>query len=88
MHVLCGNIKIFFNVLNQRVRQNKLTQVAGYLTYSTMLALVPLIMVMFSIFSAFPVFNEVTDEIKHLHNFAPATGDVVGEYLDQFVNSK
>ncbi|MFD0966645.1 virulence factor BrkB family protein [Seminibacterium arietis] len=91
MHVLCGNIKIFFNVLNQRVRQNKLTQAAGYLTYSTMLALVPLIMVMFSIFSAFPVFNEVTDEIKHFifANFAPATGDVVGEYLDQFVaNSK
>ena len=30
------------------------------LTYSTMLAIVPLIMVVFSIFSAFPVFNEVT----------------------------
>ena len=50
----------FFALFWQRSQENKLTQAAGSLTYSTMLAIVPLIMVVFSIFSAFPVFNEVT----------------------------
>ncbi|CDF97612.1 Putative UPF0761 membrane protein HSM_1104 [Avibacterium paragallinarum JF4211] len=74
-----------------RFNQNKLNQAAGYLTYSTMLALVPLIMVVFSIFSAFPVFNEVTGELKQFifDNFAPNASNMVGEYIDQFVdNSK
>ena len=50
----------FLALFWQRSQKNKLTQAAGSLTYSTMLAIVPLIMVVFSIFSAFPVFNEVT----------------------------
>lgn len=72
-----------------RFKQNKLSQAAGALTYSTMLAIVPLIMVVFSIFSAFPVFNEVTDALKEFifANFAPSAGDVVGRYIDEFVNN-
>ncbi|MDY4595288.1 MAG: virulence factor BrkB family protein [[Pasteurella] aerogenes] len=79
----------FFRLFCCRFQQNKLTQAAGYLTYSTMLAIVPLIMVVFSIFSAFPVFNEVTGELKQFifTNFAPSAGDMVGEYIDQFVNN-
>lgn len=74
-----------------RFNQNRLTQAAGSLTYSTMLALVPLIMVVFSIFSAFPVFHEATGALKEVifTNFAPAASDVVGQYIDEFVtNSK
>ena len=44
----------FLALFWQRSQENKLTQAAGSLTYSTMLAIVPLIMVVFSIFSAFP----------------------------------
>ena len=39
--------KTFCTIFWQRFNQNKLTQAAGYLTYSTMLAIVPLIMVVF-----------------------------------------
>ncbi|UXN34521.1 virulence factor BrkB family protein [Avibacterium paragallinarum] len=91
MSVLWRNLSLFFNVFGLRFNQNKLNQAAGYLTYSTMLALVPLIMVVFSIFSAFPVFNEVTGELKQFifDNFAPNASNMVGEYIDQFVdNSK
>ncbi|MFZ7173523.1 virulence factor BrkB family protein [[Pasteurella] aerogenes] len=82
-------LNAFFRLFFCRFQQNKLTQAAGYLTYSTMLAIVPLIMVVFSIFSAFPVFNEVTGELKQFifTNFAPSAGDMVGEYIDQFVNN-
>lgn len=91
MSVLWRNLSLFFNVFWLRFNQNKLNQAAGYLTYSTMLALVPLIMVVFFIFSAFPVFNEVTGELKQFifDNFAPNASNMVGEYIDQFVdNSK
>ena len=81
--------KTFGAIFWQRFNQNKLTQAAGYLTYSTMLAIVPLIMVIFSIFSAFPVFNEVTGALKEFifTNFAPSASDVVGQYIDEFVNN-
>lgn len=81
--------KTFGAIFWQRFNQNKLTQAAGYLTYSTMLAIVPLIMVVFSIFSAFPVFNEVTGALKEFifTNFAPSASDMVGQYIDEFVNN-
>ena len=44
----------FLALFWQRSQENKLTQAAGSLTYSTMLAIVPLIMVVFSIFPPFP----------------------------------
>lgn len=89
MSILWQRLSLFLKVFWLRFNQNKLTQAAGYLTYSTMLALVPLIMVVFSIFSAFPVFNEVTGELKQFifANFAPSVSDIVGEYIDQFVNN-
>ena len=81
--------KTFGTIFWQRFNQNKLTQAAGYLTYSTMLAIVPLIMVVFSIFSAFPVFNEVTGALKAFifTNFAPSASNMVGQYIDEFVNN-
>ena len=84
-------LKLFLDVFWHRFNQNKLTQAAGSLTYSTMLAIVPLVMVVFSVFSAFPMFNEAMQALKSFifTNFAPAASDVVGQYIDEFVhNSK
>lgn len=80
-------LKLFF----YRVKQNRVDVYAGYLTYSTLLAIVPLIMVMFSVFTLFPIFDEATAQLKAFvyDNFAPNAGDLVQEYLDLFVsNSK
>ena len=76
----------FLALFWQRSQENKLTQAAGSLTYSTMLAIVPLIMVVFSIFSAFPVFNEVTWGIEriHLHQFRSFRERCCGTYIDEF----
>lgn len=83
------NIILFIRVFWHRFQSNKLTMAAGYLTYSTMLAIVPLIMVVFAIFSAFPVFNEVTTDLKLFiyDNFAPNAGDAVQHYIDSFVSN-
>lgn len=83
--------KLFLEVFWHRFNQNKLTQAAGYLTYSTTLAIVPLVMVVFSVFSAFPMFNETTIALKEFifTNVAPSASEVVGGYIDEFVhNSK
>ncbi|MDG6881845.1 YihY family inner membrane protein [Phocoenobacter uteri] len=80
---------LFINIFKIRFSENKLSMAAGHLTYNTMLAIVPLIMVMFSIFAAFPIFNEVTGELKTFiyQNFAPSVGDIVQTHLDNFVNN-
>ncbi|MDH2997678.1 hypothetical protein A1D22_08100 [Pasteurellaceae bacterium LFhippo2] len=80
-------LKLFF----YRFQQNKIGIYSGYLTYSTLLAIVPLIMVVFSVFTLLPIFDEATNQLKELvyDNFAPNAGNMVQEYLDMFVaNSK
>ncbi|KGQ70513.1 membrane protein [Chelonobacter oris] len=82
-----SQLLLFLKLFWHRFNQNKLNMAAGYLTYSTMLALVPLMMVVLAIFSAFPVFEEVSGQIQHLifSNFAPETGGVLQQYLNEFV---
>jgi membrane protein len=82
-----SKLLIFLKLFWHRFNQNKLNMAAGYLTYSTMLALVPLMMVILAIFSAFPVFSEVSEQIQNLifDNFAPETVGVVQQYISEFV---
>lgn len=82
-----ANIFLFLKLFWQRTQENKLPVSAGYLTYSTMLAIVPLIMVAFSVFTIFPIFDEATQTLKAFiyDNFAPNAGEMVEEYLDLFV---
>ena len=64
----------FLALFWQRSQENKLTQAAGSLTYSTMLAIVPINYGgVFRFFPPFPFFNEVTGGIEriHLHQFRP-----------------
>lgn len=82
---------LFIKLLLKRWKIHNIPVSAGYLTYSTTLAIVPLVMVVFSIFTAFPIFQEATEQLKTLiyDNFAPNAGDMVEEYIDLFVaNSK
>jgi membrane protein len=48
---------------------------------------VPLIAVVFALFAAFPMFSDVSIQIRHFifANFIPATGDVIQGYIEQFV---
>lgn len=85
------NLLFFIKLLFHRSEENKIGIYSGYLTYSTLLAIVPLIMVVFSIFTLLPIFDEATVQLKEFayDNFAPNAGQMVQEYLDLFVeNSK
>ncbi|KAE9531734.1 virulence factor BrkB family protein [Ursidibacter sp. B-7004-1] len=88
---MTSRILFFIKLFLFRSEQNRIAIYSGYLTYSTLLSLVPLIMVAFSIFTLLPIFDQATTQLKELayDNFAPNASHMVQEYLDLFVeNSK
>jgi len=59
---------------------------ASALSFSTILALVPLLAVVFSALSLFPIFETWSGEIQDFvyRNFLPALGEQVRQYLEEF----
>lgn len=59
---------------------------ASALAFTTLLALVPLLIVIFSILAAFPVFNHVSAQLQHFvfQNFVPSSGAVIENYISRF----
>lgn len=82
-----GRLKAFGRHLWQQFREDRSFESAGALSYTSLLALVPLMAVMFGVISAFPVFDRWAGELEDyiFANFVPASGDVVHEYINEFV---
>jgi membrane protein len=71
----------------QRARKERLAQVAGSLTFTTVLAIVPLVSVSFALFNRFPIFKRFEDAIEEhlLKSLLPADiARTVLKYLNQF----
>ena len=70
-----------------RLRQDRLSVTASALTFTTVLALVPLFAVVLSVFTAFPLFGRLRDALEHwlINSLIPAgIADTVMGYLTQF----
>ncbi|WP_413726135.1 virulence factor BrkB family protein [Sodalis sp. RH16] len=82
-----GRCYSFIKLLVIRIDQDRLTVLAGHLAYVSLLSLVPLVTVVFALIAAFPVFSDVSVELKNFifNNFMPATGNVIQRYLEQFM---
>lgn len=68
-------------------RDKKLTQVASSLTFTTVLALVPMLAVFLSLFTAFPLFAEFRQALENflVNSLMPPTvSDTVMRYLNMF----
>lgn len=50
----------------QRIDEDAMTVLAGHLAYVSLLSLVPLIAVVFALFTAFPMFSDVSVQLKTL----------------------
>ncbi len=72
-----------------RLKNERIHITAGYLTYVTLMSLVPLMVVMFSIMTAFPLFSDVKEAFEGFvyQNFLPTRGDVIQEHLASFVEN-
>ncbi|PCI52778.1 MAG: hypothetical protein COB45_11815 [Gammaproteobacteria bacterium] len=79
----------FFHYLLRRVKQEQLQVVAGYLSYVTLMSLVPLMVVALSVATAFPLFAEIHHSVEQFvyDNFVPTASDVVQQYLSSFVDN-
>ncbi len=73
----------------EHIKSERITVSAGHLAYVSLLSLVPVIVVFFMIMSAFPAFSEVREQLENFifTNFVPTAGDVVQDYLADFVSN-
>lgn len=78
---------LFLKMLWAKINQDQLTTSSASLAYTTILALVPLITVIFSLLSAFPMFDEISLSLKQLiyNNLVPTASDTIQNYLEQFI---
>lgn len=83
------NLLFFAKLFARRMDENKVGVYAGYLTYNTLLSIVPLIMVAFSVFALSPIFDDAANQLKEYvyDNFAPNAGAMVQTYLELFVSN-
>jgi membrane protein len=99
LHVLFKKIKhslflrhsiSFFHYLRNRVMKEQLQVVAGYLSYVSLMSLVPLMVVALSVATAFPIFADIHHSVEQFvyDNFVPTASDVVQQYLSAFVECR
>ncbi|WP_416191305.1 YihY family inner membrane protein [Neisseria sp. CCUG12390] len=76
----------FLMFVFKRFNNERVPQVASSLTFTTLLALVPVLTVMLVVVSAFPVFDDWSASFVEFVNrmIVPQGADVVFEYLNQF----
>ena len=73
--------------LSRRVGEQRLTQVAGSLTFTTVLSLVPLFAVALALFTAFPLFRQFRDAFEDYllaSLLPPAMSANILNYINQF----
>lgn len=94
------NLKIFYGLswtqisdlirfAARRLNEERLPQVAGSLTFTTVLAVVPVLTIALAIFTAFPLFNtfRASLEIYFVENLMPKTvANTILGYLNQFAS--
>jgi membrane protein len=71
------------------VVKEQLQVVAGYLSYVSLMSLVPLMVVALSVATAFPIFADIHNSVEQFvyDNFVPTASDVVQQYLSAFVDN-
>lgn len=79
----------FFHFFSKRLKKEQLQVVAGYLSYVSLMSLVPLMVVALSVATAFPIFADIHQSVQQFvyDNFMPTASDVVQQYLSSFVDN-
>lgn len=76
----------FLHYVLRRFAKDNCTQSSAALTYTTLLAMVPLLALSFAIFAAFDTFAGVRDQVQSFifENFVPQVGSTVQGHLEEF----
>ena len=83
------NSLAFVKSFLRRLHREQIHVNAGYLSYVTLMSLVPLLVVMLSVMTAFPIFADLRQIIEAFvySNFMPAAGDTIQQHITEFVNN-
>ncbi len=84
---LLGN---FVVLVYRRFKEERCFQLCGSLTFTTMLALVPLVTIMATVMTAFPVFDSVVETLRAYvaSNLVPAgSSKLITVYMQQFADN-
>lgn len=82
-----SRLTLFLLLVRRRFKEDRCVQFAASLTYTTLLALVPIVTIALTILSAFPVFTDLMTQLKVfiLSNFVPiSAGKIISVYMQQF----
>ena len=73
----------------QHFQEDRCLEEAASLSYTSLLAMVPLLAVIFGVISIFPVFSQFSGKLQTFifSNFIPAAGEQIEPYLDSFLSS-
>lgn len=79
----------FIKFLAFRAKNDTILRVSSSLSYTSLIALVPLLSIALAIFSAFPVFSDVRGQLQELiiQNFVPSIEQEINTYLNNFINA-
>ena len=82
-------IRSYLPYLLRRFHEDRILYYSGYLSYVTLLSMVPLLAVIFSLLSIFPFFEKLKEEVEEFvfRNFVPELGDVLQEQILSFVDN-
>ncbi len=82
-----AQLRDLWNFVMRRLREERLPEVAGSLTYTTVLALVPVLTVAFAIFTTFPLFTAFRESLEAYLVPSVMPGGIantIRDYLTQF----
>ena len=80
---------VYLEYLFVRFKEDRIIFYSGYLSYVTLLSMVPLLAVTFSAFSLFPVFQEWRGELEAFvfKNFVPTLGEAIQGHFVRFIEN-
>ena len=83
------NIQNFMRFLIKRTKNDTILRVASSLSYTSLIALVPVLAIALAVFSAFPVFADVRQQIQDMfiQNLMPDAGQDLNMYFNDFINA-
>jgi len=80
----------FVVLVYRRFKEERCFQLCGSLTFTTLLAMVPLITIMLTVMTAFPVFDDIVETLRSfvVTNLVPeASSKLIAVYMQQFAEN-
>lgn len=80
---------VFARLAWRRFREERCAQIASSLTFTTLLAIVPIITVALTLIAAFPVFRGLLENVEQflVRNMLPESAATIGGYVQQFADN-